>query len=170
MAKRMKFDSIKSKIIATVRERADVPSGLGALWLSSEPFKVLAHMAINADSYILEERPALCELARSHRQALQADPDYLATAAAAAADNVLTCGKAARELCLVALKAREEAVAMVERWDVRAVGSLIKLFPTVFPKALQGAAIRCYIEDSEDSPWVVEFTTARSSGVAACMG
>lgn len=169
MIKRMIFESIKLKALAALRAQFDVPALPGAFWLESRPFSVLAHLALNLDSYLLNERPALTEFARMHRDTLKSCPDYLANVATGAAERPFSPAKAAEELCLVALKSREEAIALVERWDVRAVASLIKLFPSVFPVALQRASIRCYMEDSEHSPWVVEFdTSAPARRAEAC--
>lgn len=43
----------------------------------------------------------------------------------------------------------------IDSWDIRQVRGLIRAFPDIVPKGCVDAPIHCYIEDSEESPWIV---------------
>ena len=51
------------------------------------------------------------------------------------------------------------AYERIMQWDVRCVGQLRELFPQYFPQSLRTGNLVAYIEDSPDSPWVVEKAT-----------
>ena len=40
-------------------------------------------------------------------------------------------------------------------WDVRMAPKLRDLFPEHFPPSLRGGKLAAYMEDSEDSPWIL---------------
>jgi len=69
--------------------------------------------------------------------------------------------KAGSEWNQMLLRAREEGLKRIDNWDVRAVGSLIDLFPECVPKRDRTAAISCYMADDEDCTWMVEFDPQR---------
>lgn len=51
----------------------------------------------------------------------------------------------------------EEAVKIVEDWDVRMVGKLIQLFPACIPRKYHGLSIRAEMADNENADWIVCF-------------
>lgn len=51
----------------------------------------------------------------------------------------------------------EEAVKVIERWDVRQIRKLIELFPYCIPKHLHGQKICAEMADNENCDWLVYF-------------
>lgn len=51
---------------------------------------------------------------------------------------------------------REEMIKMIHDVDIRAVETLRTAFPDAFPKWLKKGGYECYMEDSENNPWVLE--------------
>lgn len=51
----------------------------------------------------------------------------------------------------------ERCKAIVERWDVRRAKALIDLFPGIVPKRFVGRVPRCYMADTPNADWIVEF-------------
>lgn len=56
----------------------------------------------------------------------------------------------------VILRAREAGLQRIDRWDVRAVGRLIQIFPDSVPANYRGKQLTCYMSDTEDGGWIVE--------------
>ena len=54
------------------------------------------------------------------------------------------------------LRAREEGLDLINRWDVRRVNKLIKLFPEAVPAKYRGTQLVAYMADDEDCTWMVE--------------
>ena len=52
---------------------------------------------------------------------------------------------------------RDKVVSIIDNWDIRRAKALIDLFPAIVPKNCQGRVPRCYMEDNENSDWMVEF-------------
>lgn len=48
-----------------------------------------------------------------------------------------------------------EALGLIDRWDVRGVGTLIKLFPDSVPAKFRNHSVTAYMADDEDSTWMV---------------
>lgn len=155
--KSIKFEDIKKKVLRDLSIKSDIPGALGSFWIESRPFEVLAHLAINKQGYLYEERPALVEFARTFTVTGDGRSDYMAAYAKAQAEQNFSAGSAAKELTLIALRAREEAIKIVNNWDVRRVGALVDLFPETVPKYLRNASMICFVADNEDGDWMVEF-------------
>ena len=49
---------------------------------------------------------------------------------------------------------REAGLRLIEHWDVRCVGQLVKHFPCCVPKFWQGAQLHCFTDDSSEQ-WLV---------------
>lgn len=170
MQTEVKFEAIKSKakqlISGAAADRAGVASTITG-WLNDAAFQALARMACDMDQYLSVERPALVEFAKNFNIKPGATrSDYLAAHAKGIAGRDFILGKTASELALAALKAREEAFGIIDKWDVRCVAKLIDLFPEIVPKRLLRASISCYMADDEDSTWMVCFDTAAPRLVA----
>lgn len=60
------------------------------------------------------------------------------------------------------LRAREEGLDLIDRWDVRQVGKLIELFPEAVPVKYRGVPLQAYMADDEDCTWMVEPAAARA--------
>lgn len=165
MQNEIKFESLKAKakkqIWGQVAERIGLSSSnIG--WLHVGAFEALAHIAVNQEHYLFEERPALAAFAKAFMIKPGATGnDILASYAKAVAMREFTLGESASELALIALKAREEAVEIIHRWDVRRVAKLIDLFPEIVPKSYRKATLSCYMADNEDCDWMVCFDTSR---------
>jgi hypothetical protein len=54
------------------------------------------------------------------------------------------------------LRAREEGLDLINRWDVRRVNKLIELFPEAVPTKYRNTQLVAYMADDEDSTWIVE--------------
>lgn len=54
------------------------------------------------------------------------------------------------------LRAREEGLDLIDRWDVRRVNKLIELFPDAVPAKYRGVPLHAYMADDEDCTWMVE--------------
>lgn len=50
-----------------------------------------------------------------------------------------------------------EAIKIIQRWDVRMVGKLIRLFPACIPRKYHGLSIRAEMADNENADWIVCF-------------
>ena len=53
----------------------------------------------------------------------------------------------------------DEALKIVDRWDVRMVAKLIELFPESIPKKFRGLPMAAYMADNENCDWMVQFGT-----------
>lgn len=163
MQTEIKFETLKTKAKMQIWGQAAERAGLSSSnigWLDSGAFEALAHIAVNQDQYRFEERPALAAFAQAFQLKMGASrSDILACFAKATALREFTLGESASELALIALKAREEAVEIIHRWDVRRVAKLIDLFPEIVPKKYRKATLSCYMADNEDCDWMVCFDT-----------
>lgn len=166
MQREMKFETIKAKVKAKLLAKADDAGGAGPTnrgWLDDSAFQALAYMAINATHYLATVRPALVEFAEQFKldECSQGNIDYVALYAKRAADRGFSLGDASNELSLIALRAREDAIKLIDQWDVREVGKLVDLFQDVMPVKLRRAAINCYMADNEEGDWIVLFDTSK---------
>jgi hypothetical protein len=48
---------------------------------------------------------------------------------------------------------REAGLSLIDHWDVRCVGQLIKQFPPCVPKSWRGARLHCRIDESDQ--WII---------------
>ena len=55
---------------------------------------------------------------------------------------------------------RNEAIRVIERWDVRRAKELVDLFPGIVPKRHIGKVPVCYMADDDKAAWMVEFKEA----------
>ena len=55
-----------------------------------------------------------------------------------------------------------ETLGFIDRWDVREVGTLIKLFPDSIPAKFRSYSITAYMAGDEDSTWMVSFDRPES--------
>lgn len=157
MKNTIKVDALKRKIKKLLGYASADRAGMGHSntgWLDNSAFAALAHLAMNVDSYVLQERPALVAFAKHYPST---PDDTLANAAKATADKPMCIGKAANELSLLALKAREEACKLVDNWDVRAIARLIALFPDVISKKQRTANISLFMADNANADWMISF-------------
>lgn len=166
MQREMKFEAIKAKIKAILFGKADQAGGAAPTnrgWLDDNAFQALAYMTVNATSYLTVDRPALVAFAEQFKPDAQRPGavDYLALYAKRAADRGFTLSDASNELSLIALRAREDAIKLIDRWDIREVAKLVDLFPDALPKTLHRAAIQCYEADNENADWMVSFDTSK---------
>lgn len=163
MQTEIKFETLKSKAKMQIWGQAAERAGLSSSnigWLNTGAFEALAHIAVNQNQYRFEERPALAAFAQAFQLKMGASRnDILASYAKSVALRDFTLGESATELALIALKAREEAVEIIHRWDVRRVAKLIDLFPDIVPQKLRKATLSCYMADTEDCDWMVCFDT-----------
>lgn len=96
---------------------------------------------------------------QAERQALR---DFAQAFAATAKPTDALAASAAQEhrfygsWSQLVLKAREEGLDLIARWDVRRVGKLIELFPEAVPARLRGVPLTAYMADDEDCSWMVE--------------
>lgn len=153
----IKFNTLKTKakkqLGYTAKSRAAL-TGNQAGWLNDTAFKALLHLAIDRAQFRQQERPALAAFAKAHNGNQN---DVLSGAAKQMAERTIMVGNAAQELALLALKAREEAIDMIDRWDARCAGQLIDLFPDIVSKKNQLAHLHLYIADNANSDWMIEF-------------
>lgn len=166
MQREMKFENIKANVKAQLFGKVDNAARAGSTnrgWIGDTAFEALAYMAINATRYLTADRPALVEFAEQFKMEGQqyGGTDYLALSAKNAADRGFTLGESTSELALMALRAREEAIKLIDRWDIREVAKLVDLFPDTIPKTLRRAAISCYEADNENADWMVLFDTSK---------
>lgn len=54
------------------------------------------------------------------------------------------------------LRAREEGLDLIDRWDVRRVNKLIELFPEAVPAKYRNTRLNVYMADDEEGTWMVE--------------
>lgn len=54
------------------------------------------------------------------------------------------------------LRAREEGLDLINRWDVRQVSKLIELFPEAVSAQYRGVPLRAYMADNDNCDWMVE--------------
>lgn len=54
------------------------------------------------------------------------------------------------------LRAREEGLDLINRWDVRRVSKLIELFPEAVPAKYRDTRLTVYMADDEEGTWMVE--------------
>jgi hypothetical protein len=165
MQREMKFEGLKAKIKTMLTGTADERAGAAAAnrgWLDASAFEALAYMAVNANRYLTVVRPALVEFAEQFQPAADGQQqDYLALYAKRAGDRGFAIGDASSEMSLIALRAREDAIKVIDRWDVREVAKLVDLFPAAVPKQYHRAAITCYMADNEDADWMIAFDTSK---------
>lgn len=159
MQREMKFDGLKAKIKTMLAGTADARAGAEAAnrgWLDEAAFEALAYMAVNANRYLTVDRPALVDFAEQFQPATDGqEPDYLALYAKRAGERGFAIGDASSELSLIALRARVDAIKVIDRWDVREAAKLVDLFPAAVPKKYQRAALSCYMADNEDADWMI---------------
>lgn len=158
----VKFETLKNRAKSIIRGKT-YGDGLDRpvnFLVSDMPFVALFQMAVGP--YLYEERPALVEFAKAFEVT---GTDHLAHAAKHIAQTRARMMLPSYELLLIALKAREEAFKIIDRWDVRRVGKLIELFPDIVPSKLRDASLSCYVEDSEDGDWMVSFDVSQKRQV-----
>lgn len=56
-----------------------------------------------------------------------------------------------------AIELRNEAIRIIENWDIRRAKALIDLFPGVVPKYCVSKVPVCFMADNENADWMVEF-------------
>lgn len=54
------------------------------------------------------------------------------------------------------LRAREEGLDLIDRWDVRRVNKLIEIFPEAVPAKYRNTRLTVYMADDEEGTWMVE--------------
>lgn len=153
----LKFETLKQRAKAIITgDLSNQSAGFGPFGLMDDAcFAALAQMA--AGTYFVEERPALVAFAKAYGvENAQYDKDRLATHARSAMEKIAGF-RASDELALITLKAREEAIKLIDGWDVRRVSALVDLFPAIVPKKYQAASLSCYMADNDDADWMVSF-------------
>lgn len=157
----LKFDTLKSRAKSQIGYALQNDSSLGSAMLahpdSWRAFELLATMALHHRSYSTVERPALVEFAQKFE--INTTGDLLALQA----KNVSEQKKddirhLAKEIALVALRARAESFTIIDAWDVRCVARLIELFPGIVNKKQRKSPIRVFMADNANCDWMVEFT------------
>ena len=97
-----------------------------------------------------EERSLLREYAKSVAPATEAQARNDFLAATAARDDSLR----GRFMQLL-LKARDEGLKRIDRWDVRQAAKLIELFPDAAPARYRDVELVCHC-DTPSGEWVIE--------------
>lgn len=126
---------------------------------SAEAFGCLIRLAV---SPLFSQRPALAKFAEHFAitgdmnllEGTDEAADSLSALSRAVAEQAFT--DASRELALVIFQARQEAMHVIDRWDVRAAPMLLSVFPQTIPRSCHGAAIKC-TQDTLDSSWTISF-------------
>lgn len=153
----IKFDTLKSRakkqLGYAAKNQANLTSSQTG-WLNNSSFNALSYIALNRARYTQAIRPALADFATAFNSAPQ---DTLAQLANSMANRTVMVGNATQELSLLALKAREEAFDIIDRWDVRCVTQLIDLFPDIVSNKQQQAQVSVFMADNANSDWMVTF-------------
>lgn len=162
--KTIPFDTLKKKAKSLLGISAQVKTGILTQtgWLDDTAFKILIHLAINKANYAATERPGLASFASAYMQ--DAEPgstDHVAAVAQQAALKPFDRSSVSQELSLIALKAREEASIIIDRWDVRCVAQLIEAFPGIVANKYQQASIHIFMADNENGDWMVELDPSK---------
>lgn len=154
----VKFEAVKARAKRLISDNA-----FGRLNdRSAEAFGCLIRLAV---SPLFSQRPALAQFAEHF--AITGDMNLL-DGTAESADALKTLSRAvaeqafsdaSRELALVIFQARQEAMHLIDRWDVRSVAMLLAVFPQTIPPSCHGAAIKC-AQDTIDSSWTISFGEA----------
>lgn len=55
----------------------------------------------------------------------------------------------------IQLRVREAGLKLIDSWDVRCVGTLIKAMPEIVPKKWHGKPVTCYRADTPSGCWLV---------------
>ena len=56
-----------------------------------------------------------------------------------------------------AIELRNEAIRIIENWDIRRAKALIDLFPDIVPKCYVGKVPMCFMADNDNADWMIEF-------------
>lgn len=156
------FDRLKerAKAILGGQVAAELQDGVGHGPHFTEA-SMAALIAMSRDAF-WQERVALREFAQAFEPAARVPWDLngrdgVGAAAKHYADQANAAGD--KTLYMIALRAREEGFKVIDNWDVRAAGRLIDMFPDAVPRAMRNKAIQAYQDDTEEAPWVLEFTS-----------
>lgn len=155
MIKQYKFEALKNKAKRIVYESVTDNNGYAIHFNPSRGMSALIAIATQYN-YAHDVRPHLTAFAASVRK-----HDPLATEAKKVAAQPRIIGNAAREITMLALNAREEALDIIDRWDVREVHKLIDLFPGIVPAALQNAQASCFMADNDSADWMVALDSTK---------
>lgn len=52
---------------------------------------------------------------------------------------------------------RQQAITIINNWDIRMAKKLVDLFPEIIPERLRDKPITCYMADNDNADWMIEF-------------
>lgn len=139
----MKFEDIKSNAKRVFIDQINEV-------ISGSTSQARAELQASLIRFAKTEGQELSELGKFAREF----PDYQG-------DRVGSEAKHGNTAAQVALRAREEGIKLIDRWDVRGVGRLIDLFPKAVPASYRDKQLSCYMADNANSDWMVEVVGPR---------
>jgi hypothetical protein len=152
----IKFELLKRKAkeefinLVEICKRGDVYK---ASWV--EPYEMLIAFSL---------------MARDERKELR---DFAETFQGKKHDYIAGHAKDGNAWAQTLLKVREAGIDVIDNWDVRRVGKLVELFPSIVPQKFHNANIVAEMVDNEtgdDCDWVVFFETERPSYKSSAPG
>lgn len=151
----VRFEDLKKRAKLHLRDQAFSHPDANA----ESAFAILVALALGP--FMASDRPAL----RAFAQAFMltgGGEDF----ASSASDGVRALAKQAcaqafehntRDQALLVMRAKQEALLIIGRWDVRAVSTLINLVPSIVRPGCVGRRIECHMDGADEAGWRVDF-------------